>query len=644
MDRYGQNHPVFRRKSYVRRTCCSDFGVDLQLSIRGGVSVQHLRRRHSISVKLPALISALLVVAIAIFSVVAHRQLKGVLLATAASRVTSATHVLGGLFDDSEKRLRAESEKLTSDSAVKRFATAPNAANRAAAQKSLAKLISTPQGQQTIGVEVRDKQGHRVLWADGPAADSATFISRGPERPIVTRTTPMGRIQTENGNIFYQVATPVIARPTDTVGTVVVYKRISSANGAQLIGRLIGSEASLLIGNADGTVWTDMSKIVRGPTPTTAGKNALIYNGPDGKPQVGSARRIAHTPWVLWVGLPLSSALAPANQFLRDMTIAAILLALVGGFAALLISRQMTAPLREITLAAQGIEAGDYSRRVKTHRHDELGILAKTFNGMAIQVESAREDLEARVRSRTSQLEAALGELHSAQESLVRREKLAMLGQLAGGVGHELRNPLGVMTNALYYLGMVLKDATPDVKEYLGILRTQIGLSEKIVGDLLDFARLKPPTRETVTVERIVKEQLERVGPTDNIVVNYDFPADLPPVRVDRIQIGQVVLNLLTNALQSMEGNGGTLTLRGRHNGNGCIKLDVIDTGVGMSLEQLDKMFEPLFTTKARGIGLGLAVSRSLAEANGGVITASSEPGKGSTVSVDLPMAKADAV
>jgi len=190
----------------------------------------------------------------------------------------------------------------------------------------------------------------------------------------------------------------------------------------------------------------------------------------------------------------------------------------------------------------------------------------------------------------------------------------------------------------------VLKDATPDVKEYLGILRTQIGLSEKIVGDLLDFARLKPPTRETVTVERIVKEQLERVGPTDNIVVNYDFPADLPPVRVDRIQIGQVVLNLLTNALQSMEGNGGTLTLRGRHNGNGCIKLDVIDTGVGMSLEQLDKMFEPLFTTKARGIGLGLAVSRSLAEANGGVITASSEPGKGSTVSVDLPMAKADAV
>src|SRR6185437_145091 len=126
-------------------------------------------RRQSVSVKLPALISALLVVAIAIFSFVAHQQLKRILLFTAASRVTSATHVLGGIFDDSEKRLRTESDKMTSDSTIKRFATTPNAANRAAAQKSMAKWVSSPQAQQTIGVEVRDKQGQRILWVDGPA-------------------------------------------------------------------------------------------------------------------------------------------------------------------------------------------------------------------------------------------------------------------------------------------------------------------------------------------------------------------------------------------------------------------------------------------------------------------------------------------
>ena len=602
--------------------------------------MHRLRRRQSISFKLPALISALLVVAITIFSIVAHLQLKRVLLATAAGRVTSASHVLGGLMEDSERRLRAESEKASSDSAVKRFASNPTAANRAAAQKSLAKLATAV--PQTIGIELRDKQLHRTLWVDGKSADSATFIRDGLERTVPTSATPVGPLQSEKSNIFYRVLSPVLsaATPADTAGYAVVYKRISSANGAQLIGRLIGSEASMLMGNADGRMWTDLSRVVHGPTPYRAQKNILIYNGPDGSKQIGAATKIGRTPWVLWVGLPFNVAMAPANDFLRDMIIAAILLALVGGFGALLITRRIAQPLREITLAAQ---SGDYSRRVKTNRHDELGILAKTFNGMAMQVQSAREELELRVKDRTGELQAALGELHSAQESLVRREKLAILGQLAGGVGHELRNPLGVMTNALYYLGMVLKDATPDVKEYLGILRTQIGLSEKIVGDLLDFARLKPPTRETVAVERIVKEQLERLGPVENVDVKHDFPADLPPVKVDRIQIGQVVLNLLTNALQAMEGKAGTLTLRARYNGNGSVKLDVIDTGVGMTREQLDKMFEPLYTTKARGIGLGLAVSRNLAEANGGGISAASEPGKGSTVSVELPMAKAEA-
>ena len=603
----------------------------------------HLPARQSISVKLPALFSALLVIAIATFSFVAHQQIKKVLLATAAGRVASATHVLAGLLEDSERRLRAEAEKTAADSAVKRFAANPTPAARSAAQKALA-VVATAM-PQTIGVELRDKQLHRTLWVDGKSADSAAFIRTGAERAIAARNTVVGPLQTDKNNIFYDVVAPVTGTVSrsDTAGYVVVYKRISSANGAQVINRLIGSDASMLVGNSDGKVWTNLDRVVHGPTPYRAQKTLLIYNGPDGTRQIGNATKIGRTPWVLWVGLPLSVAMAPANVFLRDMIIAAVLLALIGGIIAWTITRQFSQPLREITLAAQGIEGGDYSRRVRTNRHDELGILAKTFNGMAMQVQSAREELESRVRARTSELQAALAELHSAQESLVRREKLAMLGQLAGGVGHELRNPLGVMTNALYYLGMVLKDATPDVKEYLGILRTQIGLSEKIVGDLLDFARLKPPTRETVTVERIVKEQLDRVGPVDNVAVKHDFPVDLPPVKVDKIQIGQVVLNLLTNALQAMEGKAGTLTLRARHNGNGSVRLDVIDTGVGMTREQLDKMFEPLFTTKARGIGLGLAVSRSLAEANGAEISATSEPGKGSIVSVELPVAKAEA-
>jgi len=315
--------------------------------------------RQSISIRLSALISGLLIVAIATFSIVAHLQLKRVLLATAAARATSATHVLGGFMEDSERRLRMEGEKLAADPAVRRFASFPTAANRGAAQKSLTTVAST--GTQTIGVELRDKQLQRTLWIDGQSSDSAAFIRNGIERPISVSGMAVGSLKQDKGNIFYNVVAPIVssASSADTAGYVVVYKRISSANRGQLVGQLIGSEASMLIGNTDGKLWTDLSHVVRGPTPNRALKNVLIYNGPDGSPQIGAATRIGRTPWVVWIGLPFDVAMAPANDFLRDMIVVAILLALVGTLGALLITRQIAQPLSALPLASHGIEASD---------------------------------------------------------------------------------------------------------------------------------------------------------------------------------------------------------------------------------------------------------------------------------------------
>jgi signal transduction histidine kinase len=243
------------------------------------------------------------------------------------------------------------------------------------------------------------------------------------------------------------------------------------------------------------------------------------------------------------------------------------------------------------------------------------------------------------------ELKAAVEGLERAQEELVRRERLAILGQLAGGVGHELRNPLGVMTNALYYLNMVLQDAPTTVKEYLDILRTQIGLSEKIVGDLLDFARVKTPTREAISLEQLASEQLARVADVASVNVETHFPVGMPRAIADRVQIGQAVLNLLTNAVQAMtaraprSGQRGTLSLRGRVLDGGQVQLEVSDSGGGINANHIDKIFEPLFTTKARGIGLGLAVSRTLVRANNGDITVTSRSGEGATFFLTLPYA-----
>jgi signal transduction histidine kinase len=597
--------------------------------------------RESLSRKLPLLISALLVAAILIFSAVAYRQLTQALLAAAGVRMKSTSQLLANIFEDSGKRIRTDAEKAAGDTAIRRITIAADTRSRAAAQSALARLATA--AQQTLAMDVRDKGGRQLLWADGKNPAIAAFLKNRPNLSAPPKQTTVGPIMAQDSVLFYDVRSPIIARAGDTTGFVTVYKQISSAQGAKTISGLIGSEAALLIGNADGKLWTDFSKVVAGPPLREQLGVPTTYTRGGGDRRLGTAVPIKSLNWIVWVDIPTASVLAPANRFLRDMALAALVLVLVGGVAALLIGRQITGPLKEMTLAAEGISAGDYSRRVRTVRYDELGVLAQSFNTMAEQVDESRHELENRVQERTRELETAVNELHEAQESLVRREKLAMLGQLAGGVGHELRNPLGVMTNAIYYLLMVLKEAPADVKEYLGILRTQIALSEKIIGDLLDFARVKQPQLETLPVEKILREQLERVGDLNGVKLVEDIATGLPQVRVDRVQIGQVVLNLVTNALQAMEGKGGTLKLHARRGSNGFVRLEVSDTGIGMTPSQLDKIFEPLFTTKARGIGLGLAVSRSLMHANGGEISAVSEEGKGSTLSIDLPVAKGEA-
>ena len=209
------------------------------------------------------------------------------------------------------------------------------------------------------------------------------------------------------------------------------------------------------------------------------------------------------------------------------------LFVVLGALLAWVISRRITTPLSDLTAAAEAIAGGDLARRVRADRSDEVGRLADAFNAMADQVQAGYSRLDTGIKERTAELETAMTQLHETQEQLVRREKLAMLGQLASGVGHELRNPLGVMTNAVYYLEMIQPDAPPDVREYLGILRAQIGLAEKIVGDLLDFSRIRPPRRDVVAVADVVAAQQARLNVPAGVSLQVDVPEGLPRVSVD---------------------------------------------------------------------------------------------------------------
>ena len=612
--------------------------TDLSAHTHGEFKVHRLHGWKSLSRRLPLLISGLLIAALAAFAFVGYKQLTGALMMAAKDRAESASNLLARTFDTQLPQLRADLNATASDSAVQRFVRTNDPRDRIAAERSLA--AKAAKNTQLLGLELLDRDGNRLLWVDGPEAAKSGSLRGGHAVSTPPRGMLSGRVVAHQGTLFYESTAPITRSPSDTIGTLAQFRQVGSAQSAKLIAGLIGSDATFLIGDSTG-VWNNLVKVVPGPPVNSKGPAVSSYHAPDGSDRLGSWAMVRQAPWIVWVDFRTSSIVAPARRFLIGMALAGLLILILGAIGAWLISRQITTPLQDIALAAKDISGGDYTRRVVVSREDELGVLGDSFNNMAHVIEDSHGELEGRVAARTKELETALGELRETQESLVRKEKLAMLGLLAGGVGHELRNPLGVMTNAIYYLGAVLKDGPAEIKEYLGILHTQIKLSEKIVSDLLDFARIKPPQLETVSVKQIVDDQLQRVGSLETVKIEYDFPADLPNVRVDKVQIGQVVLNLITNALQAMNGSGANLTFRGRHAKAGFVRLDVVDTGAGMTADQMKKLFEPLFTTRARGIGLGLAVSRGLAEANGGEISAKSSPGAGTTMSVSLPTADA---
>jgi len=246
------------------------------------------------------------------------------------------------------------------------------------------------------------------------------------------------------------------------------------------------------------------------------------------------------------------------------------------------------------------------------------------------EIRRLNEELEAKVQERTQQLRVA-------QEELVRKEKLALLGQVADTVGHELRNPLGVMNNAVYFLQTVLADADETTKEYLGIIKDEIADAERIVSDLLDAVRTKTPHPEIVDVAELMQQTLRKCDVPSSVTVRLNIPETIPAIRVDPMQMRQVFWNLITNSVEAMP-DGGALEIRADEDPSAkTMTVSIKDSGSGIAPEHLAKLFQPMFTTKVRRVGLGLVVVKNLTHANGGSVKVESAPGKGSVFSITLP-------
>ncbi|WP_224361311.1 ATP-binding protein [Hyalangium versicolor] len=235
-------------------------------------------------------------------------------------------------------------------------------------------------------------------------------------------------------------------------------------------------------------------------------------------------------------------------------------------------------------------------------------------------------------------------ELAAARAEMVKRERLAALGELSAIVAHEVRNPLGVIFNAVTSLRRLLK-VEGDPAMLLDILSEESDRLNRIVADLLDFTRPRDPILQPEDMGRVLQDAIEAAraqGGSDAQTVNFvaEVEPHLPPARMDRRLIRQALINVLVNALQSMP-QGGVVTVRARrelHGGRDWLRSDVSDQGMGIPSELLHRVFEPFFTTKAQGTGLGLAVVRRILDEHGGEITVESTPGRGTTFIIRLPL------
>ena len=258
-----------------------------------------------------------------------------------------------------------------------------------------------------------------------------------------------------------------------------------------------------------------------------------------------------------------------------------------------------------------------------------------------VNAQKALQESESRYRHLSENLESLVEErtlaLKELQETLIQKERLAVLGELAGGVGHELRNPLGVISNAAYYLKETLSSDDKDTLEYFNIIDSEVHIATQIISDLIDYAENKPGFPQRTNIHALIKEILDQSPKPADIESMLVTDNNTPIVIVDPDQITMAIKHIIYNAFQAMP-EGGKLNVEIKsHPELKELLIKISDTGTGISSENIKNVFKPLFSTKMRGIGLGLAITKKLVEINNGKVDVVSKPGEGSTFTIYLP-------
>jgi signal transduction histidine kinase len=346
--------------------------------------------------------------------------------------------------------------------------------------------------------------------------------------------------------------------------------------------------------------------------------------------------RKRHINWALKAVLPIAAVLL--NGLLLFMLVSSslapgprngvIAVAAGGAFVIcvavlMVLAVQVRRPMIELQEKISRVQSGDLDVTVSfANRNDEIGDLGRDFNDMVAELKAGREEIT---------------RLHQTQMS--RAEHFATLGELAAGLAHEIRNPLAGIAGVLDIASRDLPDTSP-ARSVMEDAKQEAAQINRILTELLDAARPKPPQFRIIDIVGTAEHAVmfaRQQAITKQITIEFEVRDALPPVEHDPAQINQVLLNLLLNAIQSMD-KPGVIRVTLRQNEDEAVRITISDQGKGIAPEHLPNIFRPFFTTKGHGTGLGLSLARRIVESHGGAIQVESTPGEGTQFAVELPI------
>ncbi len=332
-----------------------------------------------------------------------------------------------------------------------------------------------------------------------------------------------------------------------------------------------------------------------------------------------------------WASIKIGMSLEPMYAKLREIQKVLLIIA-AGGFllgvaGATLLARRITRPLHRLVEGTIRISKGDFSQAIAIDSRDEVGDLARSFNEMTRQLLQARDRME------------------DANRKLVQHEKLASIGRMAATIAHEIRNPL---TSVKLNIQKVAEDESfaDVVKAHLGLSLEGIDQIERFIKELLNFTRVPELSLERWPIEQVVEESLKLLRETlagKKVVVETVFAEGLPQIHVDADKMRQVFLNILRNAHEALEA-GGKISIvcePAEEGGKRMARIRISDNGPGIPEKDWESIFEPFFSTKPSGFGLGLANARKIVEQHNGTIRVCKRRGRGSTFVILIPVEEA---